>query len=348
MAPETTLVIVLAVSILVLFFALLALWIRLQAKGAEKDFPPAGNFIDIDGIRLHYVEQGSGPAVLLVHGNGAVSGDFVGCGLMQELAKRYRVVAFDRPGFGYSQRPWGKIWTPRRQAGLLAKACTALGLGEPIVVGHSLGTQVTLELALEDTISVRGLVLVSGYYFPTARPDVWLLATPAIPIFGDILRYTVSPIMAWMLMPSILRKTFAPQPVARSFVREVPPVLMVRPWQLRASAEDSGCMVPTARRLSRRYQSIRQPVEIFAGTADRIVHRQQSRQSGRLHEVLPHSELHILPGEGHMLHYDLSASLAGAVDRIAAAEPVPATVSNTVGQAPASPPHRPPGRPAPA
>lgn len=348
MDQAAILVIVLAGLILVLFLAALAIWIRLQAKGAERDFPPTGRFIDVDGVRLHYIERGSGPTAVLVHGNGVQSRDFIGCGLMEELASRYRVVAFDRPGFGYSQRPRRSIWTPRRQARLLAKACVALDIAEPIVVGHSFGTLVALEMALDDSIAVRGLVLVSGYYFPTARPDVWLAATPAVPVLGDIMRYTASPILGWMMMPGILRKTFAPQPVSRAFVRDVPPFLMVRPWQIRASAEDSACMVPAARRLSSRYERIRQPVEIFAGTADRIVHRQQSRQSARLHGLLPHSELHILPGEGHMLHYDLGASLAGAVDRIAAAGPVAGTIPRAFGSAPMSPPHRPPGRPAPA
>lgn len=348
MDPAVFLAILFNVVVTVLILAVLAWWIRSQAKAAERDFPPSGQFVEVDGIRLHYIEQGSGPAAVLVHGNGAQSGDFIGCGLMEELATRYRVIAFDRPGFGYTPRPRGKTWTPRRQAHLLARACAALGINQPVVVGHSFGTQVALEMALEDSLSVRGLVLVSGYYFPTARPDVWLLATPAIPVLGDILRYTVSPILSWMMMPGILRKTFAPQPVARAFVREVPPLLMVRPWQLRASAEDSACMVPAAKSLSARYQRIWQPVEIFAGTADRIVHRQQSRQSARLHELLPHSELHILPGEGHMLHYDLGASLAGAVDRIAAAEAA-LPLSKAFGPSLATPQRRPPGgRPAPA
>jgi pimeloyl-ACP methyl ester carboxylesterase len=332
--------------ILALFLAALAIWIRLQAKGAERDFPQAGRFIDVDGVRLHYIEAGSGPAALLLHGNGVQSTDFVGCGLMEELASRYRVIAFDRPGFGYSQRPRGKIWTPKRQACLLAKACLALGVADPIVLGHSFGTLVALEMAFDDSISVRGLILVSGYYFPTTRPDVWLVAPQAIPILGDILRYTISPIMGWMMMPVILRKTFAPQPVARAFVQETPPVLMVRPWQIKAAAEDSACMVPAANQLSRRYDRIRLPVEIFAGTADRIVHRQQSRQSARLHELLPCSELHILPGEGHMLHYDLGASLAGAMDRIAASEGVLSAIPKAFGPAAVSPRH-PPGRPAP-
>lgn len=56
-------------------------------------------------------------------------------------------------------------------------------------------------------------------------------------VLGDILCYTVSPILARTMMPRLLKQVFAPQPVARAFVREVPPLPMVRPWQLGASAE---------------------------------------------------------------------------------------------------------------
>lgn len=308
-----------ALAILALIWAGIALWVRREAREAERSFPPSGRFVEVDGVRLHYIEQGAGPPVVLVHGNGSQCRDFVGAGLMAELARSYRVIAIDRPGFGYSQRPRGQAWTPRRQARLLARACAALGAASPVVLGHSLGTLVALEMALDESLASRGLVLISGYYFPTARLDVWLMAIAAIPGLGAILRHTVLPLSAWMTMPTALRKTFGPQPVPRSFVAEVPPQLMVRPRQLKASVEDSAFMVPAALRLSRRYGLIRQPVEIFAGSADRIVHRQGSRQSGWLHGRLLRSELHMVPGAGHMLHYfGMNEQIARSVDRIVA------------------------------
>ncbi|MCG2577925.1 alpha/beta hydrolase [Dechloromonas sp. XY25] len=300
--------------------SLTALWVRRRAKKAEQKFPPAGKFVQIDGVRLHYIEHGTGPAVLLLHGNGAQAMDFVGCGLVEQLASRYRVIAIDRPGFGYSARPRDRLWTPKAQATLMRRACAELGVQEPIVLGHSFGTQVALALALEAPEWVRGLVLISGYYFPTFRLDAWLFSPPAIPVIGDVMRYTVSPLLGKMLLPLMLRRIFSPKVVEPGFLQHVPPPLTLRPWQLKASAEDGIFMIPAAIAMSRHYREISVPVEIFAGEDDKYVKADQ--QAARLHHQIEQSRLHLLPGEGHMLHYGKSRGIAGAVGAIVATEEV--------------------------
>lgn len=291
-----------------------ALWVRHRAHQAEERFPPAGRFIEIDGVRLHYQEWGSGSPVLLLHGNGAMASDFAGCGLAQMLARQHRVIAFDRPGFGYSERPRPGLWSAERQAALLAHACTALDVSEPVVVGHSWGTHVALALALDATASVRGLVLVAGYYFPTVRADT-VLAAPRLPLVGDVMRYTVTPLAARLMLPRVLKRSFSPHPVAPEFLEAVPAPLMLRPWQLKAVAEEAGLLPVSAAKLAPRYGELQMPVEIFAGTEDGIV--EQDDQSPRLHEAIAHSTLHLLPGEGHMLHYRATEAIAQAVERIA-------------------------------
>ena len=298
--------------------SLTAIWVRRRAKRAEQKFPPSGKFIHIDGIRLHYIDYGSGPTVLLIHGNGSQARDFVGCGLIEQLATRYRVIAIDRPGFGYSERPRDRLWTPKAQASVLQHACVALGVERPIVLGHSFGTQVALALALEAPERVRGLVLVSGYYFPTLRLDAWLFSPPAIPVIGDVMRYTVSPLLGKLMLPAMLHRIFSPKRVDPGFLQNVPPPLMLRPWQLKAAAEDGVFMIPAAIAMSRRYQELSMPVEIFAGKGDKYA--SPNTQSGHLHRQIGHSRLHLLPGEGHMLQYGRSSDIAGAIDAIAAAE----------------------------
>lgn len=297
--------------------SLTALWVRRSAKKAEQQFPPVGKFTRIDGVQLHYIEQGTGPAVLLLHGNGAQATDFVGCGLMEALGSRYRVVAIDRPGFGYSERPRDRLWTPKAQAVLIGQACLALGIHHPIVLGHSWGTQTALALALDAPTLVRGLVLVSGYYFPTLRLDSWLLSPPAIPVIGDVMRYTVSPLLGKLLMQGMLRRIFSPKEVDPHFLENVPPSLMLRPWQIKAGAEDSAFMIPAAADLARHYKEISQPVEIFVGTDDKVA--KPNQQSVRLNKIIPNSRLHLMTGEGHMLHYRRSREIVEAIDLIAGA-----------------------------
>src|SRR4051812_27153172 len=82
-----------------------ALFNNLQTRRAERNYPPIGRFLDVDGVRLHYVEQGRGAPVVLIHGNGTMLQDYTTSGLIERLAGRHRVIVFDRPGYGYSSRP---------------------------------------------------------------------------------------------------------------------------------------------------------------------------------------------------------------------------------------------------
>jgi pimeloyl-ACP methyl ester carboxylesterase len=73
------------------------------------------------------------------------------------VAKRHRVIAFDRPGFGYSDRPHGSAWSAGTQADLLRDAFAIIGINRPVVLGHSWGAAVALALGLNHPDAVRGL-----------------------------------------------------------------------------------------------------------------------------------------------------------------------------------------------
>src|SRR3954447_20902677 len=96
------------------------------AQRAERSNPPEGKFLTVDNVRLHFIERGTGPTIVLLHGNGTMARDFVLSGVFELLCKDHRVIAFDRPGFGFSDRPRGRIWTPDAQAALLQKALARL------------------------------------------------------------------------------------------------------------------------------------------------------------------------------------------------------------------------------
>jgi pimeloyl-ACP methyl ester carboxylesterase len=95
--------------------AVSALVNRHLANKAERENPPAGKFIEVDGVRLHYVERGEGEPLVLLHGNGSMIQDFETSGLIDMAAKTFRVIVFDRPGFGHSERPRSTIWTADSQ-----------------------------------------------------------------------------------------------------------------------------------------------------------------------------------------------------------------------------------------
>jgi pimeloyl-ACP methyl ester carboxylesterase len=301
-----------ALAALVAGLAAAALFNRTRARRAERETPPAGRFVDVDGMRLHLVERGQGQPVVLLHGNGVMVQDMETSGLLDRLAVRYRVIAVDRPGFGYTDRPRDRIWTPSAQAAFIGEALRRIGVERPIVVGHSWGTLAALAMALEFPDDVRALVLLSGYYFPTPRADVPILSGPAIPFIGDIMRHTLSPIVGRAMMPAVIRRSFQPAPVPARFA-DFPTELALRPSQIRAAAADTALMIPGAVSLSPHYASLSVPTVIVAGAGDRIVDFQ--RHSARLHDAVAGSELRVLPGIGHMVHHSAPDEVVAAIDR---------------------------------
>ncbi|MCJ8158997.1 alpha/beta fold hydrolase [Sphingomonas sp. LaA6.9] len=289
-----------------------ALFNRSRSKKAERDRPPIGDFVEVDGVRLHYLDRGSGPPLVLLHGNGATIEDYLLSGLIDEAAAHYRVIAFDRPGFGYSERPRSTIWSPSAQAELIFKALMQLDVERPIVLGHSWGTLAALAMALDHPEEIAALVLLAGYYFPTARPDAALLSPPAIPVIGDILRYTVSPLAGRVMAPTMFASMFSPDVVPAN-IGQWPLDMALRPSQIRAAAADTALMIPAASELSERYGELSLPIIIVGGVGDKIAHF--SDQSAALHGTIASSELVTVAGAGHMVHYTAPERVMVAIDR---------------------------------
>jgi pimeloyl-ACP methyl ester carboxylesterase len=301
-----------------------ALYNRAQARRAERDNPPVGRFLEVDGARLHYLDErpadtgttgDEGPPVVLLHGNAVTLDDWIVSGVFDRVAASRRVVAFDRPGFGYSERPRGRSWTPAAQAALLRKACRQLGVDGPVVVGHSWGTLVALAWALRASEEVAGVVLVSGYYYASTRLDAALATLAAVPLLGNLLHHTVSPLLTQMTLPGTLRTMFAPRRVPGRFRDTFPKSLIPRPKQLRAMSQEGASMVPAAAALRRHYGGFSCPSVVITGDADRVV--DPEKQSIRLAHELNDAELRVVPGAGHMVHHAVPLEVAEAINRVA-------------------------------
>ena len=284
------------------------------ARKAQRDNPPKGKFIEIDGVRLHYVERGKGQPLVLLHGNGSMIQDFESSGLIDLAAKNYRVIVFDRPGFGHSSRPRNVVWTPEAQADLFSTALDRLSVPKAIVLGHSWGASVAMALAIKHPSLVQALVLASGYYFPTARADVLALAGPAIPGLGDIISFTLSPIVSRLMWPAMLSKMFGPRSVPEKFAG-FPREMAVRPSQIRASAAETALMIPNAFASSNTYDELAMPVIIVAGEDDRLIDIDE--QSGRLHSEVRQSKMHRIAGAGHMVQQSATGEVMAAIDEAA-------------------------------
>jgi pimeloyl-ACP methyl ester carboxylesterase len=290
--------------------AVSAIFVRAKTREAERDNPPEGKFITVRGVRLHYVERGQGQPLVLLHGNGSMVRDFALSGVLDRAARSYRVIVFDRPGYGHSERPRRRVWSASAQAELIYDALHELGIEHPVVLGHSWGVFVALRLALAHPEYVRSLLLLSGYYYPTPRLDVPLLSAPAIPVVGDLMRYTLSPLIARLIWRPMLKRIFGPAPIPEHF-RDFPVWMGLRPSQLRASAEETALMIPTAMALAAHYKELAMPLMIMDGADDRLL--DAHLHSGGLHRELKRSELWLVPGVGHMVHHSVPEEVVAAI-----------------------------------
>lgn len=270
---------------------------RIEARN-----PPVGRFVEAAGLRIHYVEMGppEAPPVVLVHGATGNLNDMT-FDLAPRLAERHRVIAFDRPGLGWSERPAKEGWRPMVQTAVLREAAARLGVESPVVLGHSWGGAVATAWALQDP-GIRGAVVVSGATMPwsdgddwltwlkTSAPAAWLGAT----IFG-----------LWAERDggaSAAARIFRPQPVPEGYLAHLQPELLLRPDTFRHNTEDIERLDGELAELSRGYPGLQPPLEIVHGLADPIVSAQVHSEA--LAQIAPRARLALLAGVGHMPHHD--------------------------------------------
>ena len=136
----------------------------------------------VDGVNLQYLEAGSGPPLLLVHGHeqSASSWRWV----IPVLARTHRVLALSLPGHGESSPAVGGYAPGRDLALLVADFLDTLGVGPLHVVGNSVGGAVALHLALADPARIRTLTLVDSAGL--GREIHPLLALDTLPILGEL------------------------------------------------------------------------------------------------------------------------------------------------------------------
>lgn len=290
---------------LLLVSAVLLFWLylanRKAVKAAERSYPPGGSFVEVEGTRLHYLEKGKGRPLVFLHGGILSSYDF--SAVLTEAASRgYRAIAFDRPGYGYSERPKKRRLTPRDQAHLLKEALAALQAEQPILVGHSWSASLALAYALAYPRELSGLVLLApgaygGKAYPAGAADLLLGQLMRLPLLGSLLAHTLLPPLARKLSFAMVQSTFSPDPVPAGYLAAAR-ALWARPGQLKANREDVLAYVQTVPDMERHYASIATPMVIVVGEQDPF---RPELQGLRLHRAVKGSQLVRLPQTGHMI-----------------------------------------------
>jgi len=131
--------------------------------------PASATFVDVDGVHVHYRDEGSGPAVVLIHGFAGSLEHWAGVA-PQLVRAGYRVIRVDLKGFGWTSRPEGD-YSPPAQAQLVWHVLDTLGVGDVAVVGHSWGASVALSMAVAHPERTRRVALYSAYVYDEQIPS---------------------------------------------------------------------------------------------------------------------------------------------------------------------------------
>lgn len=311
-----TLLIAALIGLLVVVGALVALvlFTARTARRVDAALPPLGRFVEVGDARIHYLEKGDGPTLLLIHGLGASMRVFTHS-MLERLAGEFRVVLMERPGSGESTRVPSACARVRSQAETVSEFIRVMGLERPMLVGHSLGGAVALAVALNHPEQVRGLALIA----PLAN-----VQETVPPIFRKLLitSRTLRRLTAWTVATpfSILRRAqvldtlFGPEAVPPDYATAGGGLLGLRPKSFCASSEDlvalEGEMLP----MVERYAELRLPVGIIYGTGDRVLdHRQHGVEVAA---KIKGAELELIEG-GHMLPLTTPDVVAEFVRKVA-------------------------------
>lgn len=131
----------------------------------EQDLPlPVGNFVTLDdGLRLHFLDEGSGPVVLWLHGSGPGASGFSNFkgNYPQFAAAGFRNLVVDLPGFGRSDKPEDAQYNLEFFVNAMSGFLKALGIKRCTLLGNSLGGAIALGLALAEPELVEKLILMA-------------------------------------------------------------------------------------------------------------------------------------------------------------------------------------------
>ncbi|MEM6462483.1 MAG: alpha/beta hydrolase [Pseudomonadota bacterium] len=283
---------------------------------AANAYPPLGDLIEINGRTVHATDSGSGgPPVVLLHGSNVNLRDWT-FSIAGDLAKKRRVVAMDRPGYGHSERGPG-TWTPARQASQLRAAARVLDIERPILVGHSWGAVVAFAWALENPQEVSGVVSVSGANMP------WGTAADVLDGLGIMragARYYARRLVRNADnggVEDFVARAFRPQIPPDGYLDYVGAPLSLRHSTMHANGQDLAQTHAAISRLSKRYPALDLPIEIVHGERDWLL--TVDRHVIGFKEQVSQAKISVAPGVGHMAHHARPDLVETAVARISAA-----------------------------
>ena len=303
--------------IVVAALAILALVTQAGVLRALRAHPAKGQMIEVAGATLHVVDIGprdaAGPPIVMLHGassNLEVMRQPVG----ERLAKNHRVILIDRPGHGWSTRARLEDSTPEIQGRMIDEALAKLDIRRAIFVVHSWAGALGARMALDYPARVAGLVMLAPVAYPWPGGVGRYNKIVAKPVIGPLLAYTITLPLGRFLIEPGARGVFQPQTMPDGYIENTASSLLLRPREFLANARDLVTLKAAVAEQAPRYGEIKAPAILLHGDVDKSVYL--TTHSQPFATAVPHAELIVLPGIGHLVQNAVPEQVVTAIERL--------------------------------
>ncbi|MEP5731884.1 MAG: alpha/beta hydrolase [Sulfitobacter sp.] len=293
----------------------------MRERQAIANNPAAGEFTQVDGVKVHYKIIGNGPDLVMLHGASGNLNDLT-LSFAARLSDRYRVILFDRPGLGWSGRlpGHGGAWnnaeeSPQEQAAFLQRAADQIGVKNPIVLGHSFGGIVALAWGLNRPEQTAALVLVSAVAEPWPGDLGWTYGTFGSTFGGALVVPLITAFLPQSYVARSIDAIFKPQAAPEGYAEHIGTGLTLRRESTRANAQQVNALRPHVVEMQKEYGTLTLPIEAVHGDADTIVPLTVHAQV--LMKDVPNGNLEVLEGQGHMPQHTAPEAVVAAIERAA-------------------------------
>lgn len=276
-------------------------------------YPFTSRWFDSSVGPVHYLDEGTGPTVLLLHGNPDWS--FLYRRIITALGPSVRCVAPDYPGFGLSVHPDRYGYTPAEHAGIIRELVTALDLRDMVVMGQDWGGPIGMEIASREPERIRGLVMGNTWFWPADElmPKMFsrIMGSPPVQWLIRHRNLFVSPLMKRSLQAELSEREFShytevvPTPASREGIAVFPrEILGARAW-----------MGELERRVGETLRDT--PAALVFGKKDPAL--ASAATIARWRDMFPSASCVELPDAGHYIQEDAPDACVAAIREVLAA-----------------------------
>ena len=261
----------------------------------------ASRFVSAGGLRWRIEEMGSGPIALLLHGTGASTHSWRHFGPM--LASRFRVIAVDLPGHGFTESPRASHLSLPQMAQSVTALLNVLDVKPDIGVGHSAGAAILCRMALDHRLNAKAIISLNGAFLP--------FGGPASQFFGGIARLLfinpfVPSMFTWSADAGMVRRLISGTGseidaeglalygrLFRNSTHVAAALGMMANWDLETLSQD--------------LPKLKTRLTLIAAANDKAV---PSDVAFKVQDLVPGSKVILLRGMGHLAHEEKPAEVA--------------------------------------